>query len=54
MPRNVDRPGFFGYLFRALFILLLIAGLGFLAFAYFGDLNVPTEPRSLPVDLGNG
>lgn len=54
MPRKVDRPGFFGYLVRALLILLLIAGLGFVAFAYFGDLEVPSEPRSLPVDLGAG
>jgi hypothetical protein len=54
MPRKDDRPGFFGYLFRLLFVLLLIAGLGFLAFAYFGDLEVAPERRILPVDLGSG
>lgn len=54
MPRRDDRPGFFGYLFRALILLLLIAGLGFVAFAYFADLDMPAEPRSLPVDLGTG
>mgnify|MGYP007011835453 FL=1 len=54
MAYSDDRPGFLGYLFRLILILLVLGGLGFLAFAYFGDLNVPTEPRSLPVDLGNG
>jgi hypothetical protein len=54
MPRRDDRPGFFGYLFRALLLLVLIAGLGFVAFAYFCDLEVPREQRSLPVELGTG
>lgn len=54
MRRKSDRPGFFGYLFRALVFLLIIAGLTFLAFAYLGDLDVPVEPRSLPVELGPG
>ncbi len=54
MPRRNDRPGFVGYLFRFLLLLLVIAGLGFLAFAYFGDLEVPQVPRSLPIDLGAG
>ncbi|WP_209424634.1 hypothetical protein [Pararhodobacter sp. SW119] len=54
MPRHVDRPGFLGYLFRALLLLVVIAGLGFLAFAYLGNLDRPTEPRSVPVELGTG
>jgi len=54
MPRHDDRPGFFGYLFRMLLLLLVIAGLGFVAFAYFGDLDRPTAPRSQPVELGTG
>lgn len=51
MALTDDRPGFFSYLFRFLFILLLVGGLGFLAFAWFGDLSVAPEPRSLPVEL---
>lgn len=51
MPRHDDRPGFFGYLFRLVLILLLLAGVGFLAFAFVGDLSVTPQPRSLPVDL---
>jgi hypothetical protein len=52
MARSDDRPGIRGYLFRLILILLLLGGLGFLAFAYFGDLSVPTEPHSQPVELG--
>lgn len=51
MPRRDDRPGFFGYLFRALFFVLLVAGLGFLAFAYLADLDMPSAPRSVPIEL---
>jgi hypothetical protein len=54
MPRKVDRPGFLGYLFRALFFLLIIAVLGFLAYAYLADLEVPRERRTLPIELGTG
>jgi hypothetical protein len=54
MQRRKDRPGFVGYLLRFLLLLLVIAGLTFLAFAYLGDLEVPREPRSLPVELGTG
>lgn len=52
MAYRDDRPGILGYLFRLILILLVLGGLGFLAFAYVGDLSVPTAPRSLPVDLG--
>jgi len=51
MPRYDDGPGFFGYLFRLVVILILVGGLGFIAFAYFGDLGRVPEPRSLPVEL---
>ncbi|MFN4102069.1 MAG: hypothetical protein ACK4GT_20090 [Pararhodobacter sp.] len=51
MPRYDEGPGFFGYLLRLLVILILVAGLGFVAFAYVGDIGRPPEPRSLPVEL---
>ncbi|MFN3954714.1 MAG: hypothetical protein ACK4LQ_09690 [Pararhodobacter sp.] len=51
MARNDDRPGILGYLFRLILILLLLGGIGLLAFAYFGDLSVEPQPRSMPVDL---
>ncbi|MCA2010195.1 hypothetical protein [Pararhodobacter sp. CCB-MM2] len=54
MPRYNDGPGFFGYLFRLVLILVLVGGVGFVAFAYFGDLGRAPEPRSLPVDLQLG
>jgi hypothetical protein len=54
MPRRKDRPGFFGYLFRAFLFLLIVAGLGFLAFAYLGDLEVPRERRTVPLELETG
>ena len=47
-----DGPGLFGWLFRLLMMVILVGGLGFLAFAFFGDISRPPEPRSLPVDLG--
>ncbi|WP_165814484.1 hypothetical protein [Pararhodobacter oceanensis] len=49
--RYDERPGFFGYLFRLLVILILFGGLGFLGFAYLGDLSRAPEPRSVPVEL---
>lgn len=52
MPRYDDRPGFLGYLFRFLFLLVLVAGLGFVGFAYVGDLDRPADPRMVPVTLG--
>lgn len=52
MAFNDDRPGILGYLFRLILILLVLGAIGFIAFAYVGDLSVPTEPRTLPVDLG--
>ncbi|MCL4674633.1 MAG: hypothetical protein KJZ59_01055 [Pararhodobacter sp.] len=54
MPRYDDGPGLLGYLFRLVLILLLVFGIGFVAFAYFGDLSRAPEPRSVPVDLNGG
>ena len=51
MPRYDDGPGFFGYLLRLLVILILVGGIGFVAFAYFGEIGRAPEPRSLPVEL---
>ena len=49
--RYDDRPSLPGYLFRLLMMLVLVGGLGFVAFAYFGDLSVTPEPRTLQIDL---
>lgn len=49
-----DGPGFFGYLFRLVLVLVLVGGVGFVAFAYFGDLSRTPEPRSIPVELQMG
>lgn len=51
MALSDDRPGFLGYFFRLSLIVLILGGLGFLAFAYFGDLAITPEPRSLPVEI---
>jgi hypothetical protein len=51
MSRYDDGPGLFGYLFRLIVILALVSVIGFLAFAYFGDLSRTPEPRSIPIDL---
>lgn len=52
MPRNDDRPGVLGWLFRLFLILLIVGGAGFLAYAYVGDLSVAPQPVSVPVPLG--
>jgi len=54
MSRYDDGPGIIGYLFRLIFILLLVSALGFLAYAYFGDLSRVPEPRTIPIDLNEG
>jgi len=42
-----------GRIFKAIFVLLLLAVLGTLGYAYFGDMNAdPVEARS-PVSLPN-
>lgn len=46
-----DGPGFFGWLFRLLLILFLLGGLGFLGFAFVGDLSRETETRSIELEL---
>ncbi|WP_323037166.1 hypothetical protein [Pararhodobacter sp.] len=51
MSRYDDGPGLFGYLFRLIVILALVGGIGFLAYAYFGDLSQTPEPRSIPIDI---
>ena len=51
MSRYDDGPGLFGYLFRLIFVLLLVFGVGFVAYAYFGDLSQIPEPRNIPVEL---
>jgi hypothetical protein len=48
-----DGPGFFGWLFRFLVILVILGGLGFLAFAYVGDLSREPEPRRIELELGD-
>jgi hypothetical protein len=54
MARNDDGPGFAGYLFRLLFVLVLLAGVGFVSYAYVADLDRPATPRLVPVTLGAG
>lgn len=51
MSRYDDSPSLLGYLFRFLFILIFLGGLGFIGFAYFGDLSTPATPRTVPVTL---
>ncbi|MCB1395689.1 MAG: hypothetical protein H6898_08680 [Rhodobacter sp.] len=46
-----DGPGFFGYLFRLIVMLLVVGGLGFVAFAYVGDLSRAPQEHSFPVNL---
>lgn len=52
MPRYDDRPGLLGYLMRFLVMLILLAGIGLVGFAYVGDLSRPAQPRIQPVTLG--
>jgi hypothetical protein len=54
MARYDDRPGILGYLFRLVLLLVLLAGLGLVGFAYFGDLTRPARPQMMPVTLGGG
>lgn len=54
MSRYDDRPGILGYLVRLLIMLVLVGGVGFVAFAYFGDLSRTPQPHTLPVDLNLG
>jgi hypothetical protein len=52
MARYDEGPGFLGYLFRLLFVILLVVGLGFVAYSLVGDLARPASPRIVPVTLG--
>lgn len=45
------RPGLFGYLFRLIFMLLILGGIGLVSYAYVGNFDVAPEPRSIPLDL---
>ena len=54
MAFDDDRPSFLGYVFRLILVLVLLGLIGLVAFAYFGDLSVEPEPRSLPVELDAG
>ncbi len=51
MAYSEKRPSFLGYLFRLIFMLLILGLLGLVAFAYFGDIGMEPEPRSIPIDL---
>jgi hypothetical protein len=52
MARYDEGPGPLGYLFRFLLMLVLLTGLGFVAYAFVGNLDRPASPRMLPVTLG--
>jgi hypothetical protein len=52
MPRYDEGPGLVGYLLRFVLLLVLLAGIGLVGFAYFGDLSRPAAPRMQPVSLG--
>lgn len=55
MPRYKDEgPGFLSYIFRFLLVLVVLAGLGLVAFAYVGDLRVTPTPQSVPVTPSGG
>jgi len=54
MARYDDRPGVLAYLIRFLLVLVLLAGLGLIGFAYVADLSRPATPRLVPVLLGEG
>lgn len=54
MARHDEGPGLGGYLLRFLLVLVVLAGVGLVGYAYFGDLSRPAQPRLLPVTLGGG
>lgn len=49
MARYDEGPGLFGYLFRFVLIVVLLAALGLVAFAFFGDLSLPATPQRVPL-----
>lgn len=49
--RYDDRPTILGYLFRLVMMLVLVGAIGFVAYAYFGDISREPESRTLPIDL---
>lgn len=51
MSRYDDRPGPLRILLRFLLVCLLLAVMGFVLYAFVGDLSAPVAPRSLPVQL---
>jgi hypothetical protein len=54
MARYDEGPGFLSYLFRFLMVVILVVGLGFVAYSLVGDLARPASPRIVPVTLGGG
>jgi hypothetical protein len=54
MARYDEGPGPLGYLFRLVLMLVVLLGVGFVAYAYVGNLERPASPRILPVTLGGG
>lgn len=54
MARYDEGPGLFGYLVRFLVMMVLLLGVGFVAYSYVGNLDRPASPRILPVTLGGG
>lgn len=54
MARYDDGPGLAGYLLRLIVLLVFLMGIGFVAFAFLGDLSRDPAPRVVPVILGTG
>ncbi len=54
MARYDEGPGLGAWLLRLLGVLILLTVIGFVAYAFIGDLSRPATPRALPVTLGSG
>lgn len=51
MARYDDGPGLFGYLIRLILIIVVLAALGLVAYAFVGDLSQTPSPQVVPVPL---
>ena len=51
MARYDDGPGLFGYLIRLILVIVALAAVGLVAFAFFGDLSLPATPQVVPVPV---